>query len=73
MTDTSHLQALINRLSHERARLEAATDVNEIEMRAVWVRQREKEVNGEECFLGLPETDYSVEISIDDIFAELEL
>lgn len=72
--NTSHLQACISRLSQERSRLAVATDKNEIELRTAWVRQCEKEVNGEERFLGLPETDYSEpEMSIDDIFAELDL
>ena len=71
--DTSHLQACIARLANERARLAAATDKNEIELRTVWVRQMEKEVSGEERFLGLPETDYNEpEMSIEDILAELD-
>lgn len=72
--NTSHLQACITRLAQERSRLAAATDKNEIELRTVWVRQCEKEVNGEERFLGLRETDYSQpEMSIEDIFSELDL
>ena len=72
--NTSHLQACITRLANERARLAAATDQNEIELRTVWVRQMEKEVNSEERFLGTPETDFSEpEMSIEDIFAELDI
>lgn len=71
--NTSHLQACITRLANERTRLAAATEQNEIELRSAWVRQMEKEVNGEERFLGLPETDYSEpEMSIEDILAELD-
>lgn len=72
--NTSHLQACITRLANERQRLAAATDKNEIELRTVWVRQMEKEVNGEERFLGLSETNYSQdETSIEDILSELSL
>lgn len=72
--NTSHLIALITRLSNERARLNAATCPHEIALRTVWVRQCEKEVNGEEQFLGMPETDYSeTEPTIEEIMAELEI
>lgn len=72
--DFSHLSACITRLANERARLDAATCPHERELRAVWVRQAEKEVNGEERFLGLPETDYSQpEMTTDEILAELDL
>ena len=72
MTDTSHLSALITRLNNERAALARATKPQEIELRSVWVRQCEKEINGEEAFLGLPMTDWSEpEMSNDDLLAEL--
>jgi hypothetical protein len=70
--DTSHLTALINRLGAERGYLAAATKQQEIELRAVWVRQLEKEVNGEERFLGMEETDFENMMSVDDIMAELD-
>ena len=70
--DTSHLTALITRLANERRSLANATNQGEIELRTVWVRQCEKEINGEEAFLGLPLTDYSEpEMSIEDLMAEL--
>lgn len=70
--NTSHLTALITRLSNERARLNAATCPQEIALRTVWVRQCEREINGEERFLGMQETDYSApEPTIDEIMAEL--
>lgn len=72
MADTSHLLALISRLNNERDALARATRPQEIELRKVWVRQCEKEINGEEAFLGLPVTDYTApEMSDDEIFAEL--
>lgn len=50
-----------------------ATKQGEIELRTVWVRQCEKEINGEERFLGIEETDFKApEISDDDLMAELE-
>lgn len=73
MTDTTHLQALINRLGNERARLAAATKSQEIEQRTVWVRQCEREINDEERFLGLPVTDYTAPpMSDDDLIAALK-
>ena len=72
MTDTTHLMALISNLSNERARLAAATKAQEIELRTVWVRQLEKEINGEERFLGMTETDFNApEMSNEDLLAEL--
>lgn len=73
MRDSSHLVALMSGLSRERARL-ASTPGPSIahDLRTIWVRQSEKEVNAEERFLGLPETDWNEpEMSIDDLMAEL--
>lgn len=42
-----HLSALQLRLSNERIRLSQATNKDEIELRSVWVKQMEKEVQGE--------------------------
>lgn len=70
---TSHLTALITRLSNERTALANATTQGEIELRTVWVRQCEKEINGEERFLGMEETDFNApQISDDELMAELE-
>lgn len=46
-----HLSALQLRLSNERIRLNQATNKGEIELRSVWVKQLEKEVQGEFEFL----------------------
>jgi hypothetical protein len=46
-----HLSALQLRLSNERIRLSQATNKGEIELRTVWVKQLEKEVDGEYKFL----------------------
>ena len=70
--DTSHLVALMTGLSRERQRLAAARTEQERALRAVWVRQSEKEINAEERFLGMTETDWSEpEMSADDLMAEL--
>ena len=72
MTDTTHLTALITRLSNERAYLARATKPQEIELRTVWVRQCEREVNDEEAFLGMSLTDWNEpEMSAADLMAEL--
>jgi len=51
--DFTHLDALNLRLSHERARLLAATKDTEKLFRAAWVQQIEKEIANERRFLGL--------------------
>lgn len=72
MRDSSHLVALMTGLSRERQRLAAARTEQERALRTVWVRQSEKEVNAEERFLGMTETDWSEpEMSADDLMAEL--
>lgn len=70
--DTSHLVALMTGLSRERQRLAVARTEQERALRTVWVRQSEKEVNAEERFLGMTETDWNEpEMSADDLMAEL--
>ena len=72
MTDTTHLTALITRLSNEKAALANATKQGEIELRTVWVSQCQKEINGEEAFLGMELTDWNEpEMSDEDLMAEL--
>lgn len=72
MRDTSHLVALMTGLSRERQRLATARTEQERALRAVWVRQSEKEINAEERFLGLTETDWNEpEMSADELMAEL--
>jgi hypothetical protein len=50
---TDHLTALEAGLSRERARFAAATSAQERAMRAVWVRQYEREIRDEMARLGL--------------------
>jgi hypothetical protein len=70
--DTSHLVALMTGLSHERQRLAAARTEQERALRAVWVRQSEKEINAEERFLGMTETDWNAPtMTAEEICAEL--
>jgi hypothetical protein len=70
--DSSHLVALMTGLSRERQRLAAARTEQERALRTVWVRQSEKEINAEERFLGMTETDWNEpEMSADDLMAEL--
>jgi spore coat protein CotF len=72
MTDTTHLVALTTRLYNERRALAAATKTQEIELRKVWVAQIEREINGEERFLGMTVTDWTApEVSDDELMAEL--
>jgi hypothetical protein len=72
MTDTTHLTALISRLSSESSALARATKPSEIELRQVWVRQCEKEINGEEAFLGMELTDWNApEMTDEELMAEL--
>lgn len=72
MTDTAHLMALTTRLANERRYLANATNAGEIELRKVWVRQIEKEINDEEAFLGMSLTDWNEpEMSNEDLMAEL--
>ena len=72
MTDTTHLIALMTRLSNEKSALARATKPSEIELRTVWVRQCEKEINGEEEFLGMDLTDWNApELTDEELMAEL--
>jgi hypothetical protein len=52
--DFSHLHALEHGLHNERARLASAKTEGERALRAVWIRQREREIAQERIFLGLP-------------------
>lgn len=49
--NTDHYEALMNRLSNEKARLAACTNPKEIELRKVWVAGIEKEIASEVEFL----------------------
>jgi hypothetical protein len=61
MTDLTHVHALELNLSHERMRLFAAKSEGERELRAVWVRQLEKEIEAEYKFLGIEPEELSDE------------
>lgn len=69
MTDTSHLNALELRLSHERGYLAAAKSEGERALRNVWIKQIEKEIAGELAFLGKDDT--LPEVTDDELYAEL--
>lgn len=69
--DTSHLEALELNLSRERGRLSSAKTAQERELRSVWVRQLEKEVEAEKVFLGLAQT-VDVEMSDEELLKELQ-
>ena len=70
--DTSHLDALHVRLSHERARLSTERNAARKELRQVWVAGIEKEIAAERAFLGLTE-EALPEMSDDELLAELGL
>lgn len=76
MTDFSHLDAIYERASHEKARLAAATKPQEIALRTVWVEAVEKERIAELKFLGLESdprlaTLDDILLSDDELLAEL--
>lgn len=67
--DTSHMNALRVRLSHERVRLANAKKAGDIALRTVWVAGIEKEISAEMVFLGLVEDD--AEMTDDELLAAL--
>jgi len=69
--NTDHLEVLQTLLSNERARLAASTTPQERELRAVWVAQAERELEGEFAFLGMPASTAPSEIDDDELLAEL--
>lgn len=72
MTDFSHLNALEFRLSNERIHLQNAKTVAEKDLRAVWVKQLQDEIAAEYKFLGVEPVTIDENLTMDDIFAELE-
>lgn len=75
MTDTTHLVALQTRLSNERGYLAKAKKQSEIDLRKVWIKQIEKEIESEIAFLAkqgyvVPEQTTN-DISDDELLAEL--
>lgn len=75
MYDTEHYVALMARLSNEKQYLSQATKQSEIELRSVWIKQIEKEIEQEAAFLLSKGVDVysSVDdnMSDDDLLAEL--
>lgn len=69
--DTSHLVALVSRLTAERGRLDAARSLAERQQRAVWVAGIEREIADERRFLGLPDEPPPDDLSDDDLLAAL--
>lgn len=69
-TDTSHLDALQLRLSHERGYLAAAKSAGERELRAVWIAQIEREIAREMDHLGIASVEVEA-MSDDELLAEL--
>lgn len=72
MTDLSHLDALQVRLSHERARLAAATRPREIVIRKVWIAGIEKEIAHKMDFLSGSKAP-DVDMTDDEMLAALAL
>lgn len=70
MSNTSHLDALNVRLSHERSRLDNAKTEQEKETRKVWVAQIEKEIAVEKERLNVKDVEVN-RISDDDLLKEL--
>jgi hypothetical protein len=68
--NTSHLNALELRLSHERNYLAKAKTDKERALRKVWIAQIEKEIAGERKFLG-KKKDPDVDMSDDELLAAL--
>jgi hypothetical protein len=68
--DTSHLVALQTRLSHERGYLAAAKKDSEKALRAVWIKQIEKELADEMTRLGMSAE--LPEMTDDELFAALK-
>jgi len=68
--NTSHLEALQVRLSHERSYLAQAKTEKQRAMRRVWIAQVEKEIAGERKFLGLG-AEVVPELSDEELMAEL--
>ena len=68
-----HLGQLFISLAHERQRLADASTDEERELRSVWVSQLEREINAEERFVGVAQTDFTAEsMPVEEIFAALD-
>lgn len=71
MRDTTHLVALLEGLSKEKARLSAARKPSEIAIRSVWVSQLESEVANEYKFLGMTPDSELPEMSDNELLVAL--
>lgn len=77
MYSTDHYAALMTNLSNERQRLEQSASEAEYALRAVWVKQLEREVEAEKDFLaskGINVYSEAIEVdsmSDDDLLSEL--
>jgi hypothetical protein len=72
--DTTHLDSLYMRLSHEKERFEKAKSDSEKEIRRVWVAQLEKEIEQEKQFLGIEDIrpdKVNCTLSDEDLLSEL--
>lgn len=69
--DTSHLDAIRIRLSHERSRLASSRLDSERKVRAPLVAGIERELVGELAFLGLPPDPQTSDIDDDALLGEL--
>lgn len=70
MANTEHLDALRLRLSNERLRLAAAKTDAEIQFRAVWLAQIEKEIEAEVIFLKIERTSLP-DLTDEELLSEL--
>lgn len=70
-SNTSHLVALQEGLSRERARLASARTERERESRRVWIAQREREIAGEMAFFGMADSAALPALSDDELLREL--
>lgn len=70
MIDTSHLDALQLRLSHEHSYLAAAKSAGERELRSVWIAQIEREIVCELGYFGIVLVEVGV-MSDDELLREL--
>jgi hypothetical protein len=71
MQDTSHLSALNVRLANELSRLSRAVKQSEKDMRAVWIKQIEKEIADERAYLGMPPEKPVSDMTDDELLAAL--
>jgi hypothetical protein len=71
--DHSHLHALEHGLHNERVRLASAKNERERALRTAWVAQREREVASERRFLGLADEPEPINMTDDELLAELGL